>query len=215
MIGKAVGGTLAAAPADSTVAIARLYRCRSRFSLSSRRVSPPSRTCANSRASAAYASEGLRVSFVQVSASIDQISDLYSFCRCRSTCEVLPIDCDSSRAGSVSWKTDRSQLTDDSGYRGAKLSLDVIERNPRVFDDVVQPRCGNHRLILADGGNQLRHGLQVHFGALPGRIPMHLDPMVAAVGKQLGGLDELAHLICNEVLDLATASVMGLALSSY
>ena len=55
----------------------------------------------------------------------------------------------------------------------------------------------------------------MYFGALPGRIPMHLDPVVTAVGKQLGGLDEFAHLICNKMLDLATASIIGLVFSSY
>jgi hypothetical protein len=38
---------------------------------------------------------------------------------------VLPIDGESNRPVSVSWKADRSQLPDDLGYRCAKLSLNV------------------------------------------------------------------------------------------
>jgi hypothetical protein len=55
-----------------------------------------------------------------------------------------------SPSGTLSGRSAVTQLTNDLGYRGTKFSLDVTDGKPDVFDDVVQPRCGNHRLVLAD-----------------------------------------------------------------
>jgi hypothetical protein len=42
----------------------------------------------------------------------------------------------------------------------------------------------------------------MHFGALPGRIPVCSNPLVTRVGKQLGGFDEFAHSMFADVLVL-------------
>lgn len=51
-------------------------------------------------------------------------------------------------------------------------------------------------LVLGDGGNQLRDGLQMFLDTLPGWIPICGYTVVTAVGIQLCGLDEFAHSIC-------------------
>ena len=58
----------------------------------------------------------LRVTFVQITTGINQISNLYGLRRCGNGCKVLSIERESSGSVSVTRTTDASQLADNLSH---------------------------------------------------------------------------------------------------